>query len=140
MPISHPLHAETIQSAQRCEMIDITARIQALIDRRKIQDAMVIVHVLHTTAAITINENADPNVKIDMLEKLERLIPQDETYYLHDEGNSDSHLKASLVGNSVTLLVDHGKLQLGRWQGIHFCEFDGPRERRVVVKVVELDK
>lgn len=140
MPISHPLHAETIQTVQRNEMIDITSRITQLIDRKKVRDAMVIVHVLHTTAAITINENADPSVQQDFMEKLGRLIPQDETYYLHDEGNSDSHLKASLIGNTVTLLVDHGKLQLGRWQGVYLCEFDGPRERRVVVKIVELDK
>ena len=84
---------------------------------------------------MTINENADPDVKSDMLRKLEALIPHREPYYEHAEGNSDSHVKTSLVGNSVTVLIDDGRLVLGRWQGIYFCEFDGPREREMHVKV-----
>jgi secondary thiamine-phosphate synthase enzyme len=87
------------------------------------------------TAAVTINENADPDVKADMLKKLESLIPKREPYYEHAEGNSDSHVKTSLVGNSATVLIEGGKLVLGRWQGIYFCEFDGPREREMLVKV-----
>ncbi len=91
----------------------------------------------HTTAAVTINENADPDVKSDMLHKLETLVPKHESYYQHGEGNSDSHVKTSLVGNSVTVLVESGRLVLGRWQGIYFCEFDGPRTRQMQVKVVD---
>jgi secondary thiamine-phosphate synthase enzyme len=97
---------------------------------------MVIAYVPHTTAAVTINENADPDVRHDLLRKLEELIPKHEPYYQHGEGNSDSHVKTSLVGNSVTVLIEDGQLVLGRWQGIYFCEFDGPRTREMHVKVV----
>jgi secondary thiamine-phosphate synthase enzyme len=120
-------------------MIELTANVAAAVDRNAIRSGMAIVYVAHTTAAITINENADPDVKTDFLRKLEAMIPQNESYYRHDEGNSDSHLKASLVGQSVTVLIEHGKLQLGRWQGIYLCEFDGPRERRVLIKLVSFD-
>lgn len=134
-----PLISETVQTDTRNAMVEITSRIQRAIDRQRFKTGMVIVHVAHTTAGITINENADPDVKTDILAKLDRLIPQNETYYQHDEGNSDAHLKASLFGHSVTLLVEQGKLQLGRWQGVYLCEFDGPRERRVLIKMVDLD-
>jgi secondary thiamine-phosphate synthase enzyme len=133
-----PLQAEMVQTTKRNEMIELTSRVQQLIDRRHVQSGFAIVYVAHTTAAITINENADPDVKTDILRKLESLIPHNEPYYQHDEGNSDSHLKASLVGQSVTVLIENGRLQLGRWQGIYLCEFDGPRERRVLVKLVDL--
>jgi secondary thiamine-phosphate synthase enzyme len=92
-----------------------------------------------TTAAVTINENADPDVKSDMLRKLETLVPKHEPYYRHSEGNSDSHVKTSLVGNSVTVLIENGQLVLGRWQGIWFCEFDGPRQRQMHVKLVSFE-
>jgi secondary thiamine-phosphate synthase enzyme len=120
-------------------MVEITSRIQRAIDRQRYKSGMVVVYVAHTTAGITINENSDPDVKTDLIAKLEKLIPQNETYYQHDEGNSDAHLKASLFGHSVTVLVEQGKLQLGRWQGVFLCEFDGPRERRVLIKMIELD-
>jgi secondary thiamine-phosphate synthase enzyme len=94
--------------------------------------------VPHTTAAVTINENADPDVKHDMLRKLETLVPKQESYYRHGEGNSDSHVKASLVGNSVTVLIEEGQLVLSRWQGIYFCEFDGPRAREMHIRAVSL--
>jgi secondary thiamine-phosphate synthase enzyme len=110
------------------------------VSRERVQNGMVIVCVPHTTAAVTINENADPDVKHDMLAKLETLIPQRESYYRHGEGNSDSHVKTSLVGNSVTVLVEGGKLVLGTWQGIQFCEFDGPRSRKYQVKLVSFDR
>jgi secondary thiamine-phosphate synthase enzyme len=97
---------------------------------------MAIVYVPHTTAAVTINENADPDVKHDMLAKLSELIPKTEKYYRHSEGNSDSHVKTALVGNSVTVLIEGGRLVLGQWQGIYFCEFDGPRSREMHVKLV----
>lgn len=120
-------------------MIDITARIQQAIDRRQVSSGYAIVYIVHTTAAVTINENVDPAVKSDVLRKLSELIPQNERYYEHDEGNSDAHLKASLVGASVLVLIESGRLQLGRWQGVYFCEFDGPRERRVLIKLVDLE-
>ena len=134
-----PLISELIQTTQRGEMIDITPRVQKQIERRSIRQGMAVVYVAHTTAGVTINENADPAVKRDLLHKLDALIPQIEEYYEHDEGNSDAHLKASLMGSSVTLLIESGKLQLGRWQGVYLCEFDGPRERRVMVKLINLD-
>lgn len=135
-----PLLPETIQTAVRNQMIEVTPIVAAAVNRNSIRSGMAVVYVAHTTAAVTINENADPDVKTDLLRKLEMMIPQNESYYRHDEGNSDSHLKASLVGQSVTVLIEHGKLQLGRWQGIYLCEFDGPRERRVLIKLVSFDQ
>jgi secondary thiamine-phosphate synthase enzyme len=126
---------ETIQTSLRSEMIDITARVRRLLGQSGIQDGFALVYVPHTTAAVTINENADPDVKSDLLQKLETLIPQRESYYQHAEGNSDSHVKTSLVGNTVTVLIDNGRLVLGQWQGIYFCEFDGPRQREFMVKL-----
>jgi secondary thiamine-phosphate synthase enzyme len=136
---SIPAFEERIPTQSRCQMIEITDRVQRLVTRQRIRDGMVIVCVPHTTAAVTINENADPDVKHDMLLKLQTLIPKNETYYQHGEGNSDSHVKTSLVGNSVTVLIEGGKLVLGTWQGIQFCEFDGPRERKCLVKIVSFD-
>ncbi|HEX8340135.1 MAG TPA: secondary thiamine-phosphate synthase enzyme YjbQ [Tepidisphaeraceae bacterium] len=130
----------TFQTQHRNEMVELTARVQQGVTSAGVGSGMAVVFVAHTTAAITINENADPDVKTDLLRKLETLIPQNETYYQHDEGNSDSHLKASLVGQSVTVLIEQGRLQLGRWQGIYLCEFDGPRERRVLLKLVSFDE
>jgi secondary thiamine-phosphate synthase enzyme len=126
---------EAVQTHARSEMIDVTSRVEKLVAKHGVTDGYVIVYVPHTTAAVTINENADPDVKSDMLKKLQALIPQQETYYEHAEGNSDSHVKTSVVGNSVTVLIDGGKLVLGQWQGIYFCEFDGPREREMMVKM-----
>jgi secondary thiamine-phosphate synthase enzyme len=136
----HPIRIvrESIQTKSRNEMIDVTERVQrALLNQ--LQDGFVIVYVPHTTAAVTINENADPDVRHDMLSKLETLVPKSETYYQHGEGNSDAHVKASLVGSSVTVLVERARLVLGRWQGIYFCEFDGPRQRELLIKIVRLD-
>lgn len=129
---------ESIRTHKRAEMIEITGRIQELVKASKVSSGIVIVHVPHTTAAVTINENADPDVKHDLLKKLEMLIPHEEGYYRHGEGNSDSHLKTSLTGNSVTVLVEDGELMLGTWQGIQFCEFDGPRQREIYVKIAAL--
>jgi secondary thiamine-phosphate synthase enzyme len=98
-------------------------------------DGMAIVYVPHRPAAVTINENYDPDVKSDMLKKLETLIPKQESYYQHDEGNSDSHVKTSLVGNSATVLIENGDLVLGRWQGIYFCEFDWAGRAEMYVKL-----
>ena len=123
-----------VQTQQRNEFIDITDRVQHHLKRRSIRQGVCVVYCPHTTAAITVNENADPDVVHDMLLWLNRTIPKDQPGFRHNEGNSDSHLKASLVGPSVTLLVENGELVLGRWQGIYFCEFDGPRTRRVHVQ------
>jgi secondary thiamine-phosphate synthase enzyme len=129
------LETESVRTHARSEMIDVTSRVQKIVAKHRVTDGYVIVYVPHTTAAVTINENADPDVKSDMLKKLETLIPKREPYYEHAEGNSDSHVKTSLAGNSVTVLIEDGELVLGRWQGIYFCEFDGPREREMMVKV-----
>jgi len=127
-----------IKTSQRSEMIDVTSLVQREIEG-KLRDGVVLVFVPHTTAAVTINENADPDVKHDLLKKLETLVPKNESYYQHSEGNSDSHVKTSLVGNSVMVIVTNGRLDLGRWQGIQFCEFDGPREREMYVKILGMD-
>ena len=133
---SLPLETQTVRTGSRNEMVEVTDRLQRLVRSHQLLEGMIVAYVPHTTAAVTINENADPDVKRDMLQKLTTLIPQREAYYHHGEGNSDSHVKTSLVGNSVTVLVERGKLVLGRWQGVYFCEFDGPREREMHVKLV----
>src|SRR5262245_51193772 len=135
---SIPILNETVETSTRVEMVDITDRIQKLIRTKNVRDGYVIVFSPHTTTALTINEHADPDVKYDIVKKLEALVPQMESFYQHDEGNSDAHVKTALVGNSVTVLIDGGKLVLGRWQGVFFCEFDGPRERRMNVKLVSV--
>ncbi|HEX6036979.1 secondary thiamine-phosphate synthase enzyme YjbQ [Longimicrobium sp.] len=124
-----------VRTSARSEMVEITDQVQALLDRG-VREGAVVVQSLHTTAAITINENADPFVVDDVLRKLDGLIPRDEPFYKHAEGNSDSHLKTSFFGPSVTVIVSGGRLVLGTWQGIYLCEFDGPRERRVAVQLL----
>ena len=130
------MHTQTISTNHRQQMLDITDTIQSLITKEKITEGLAIVFVPHTTAAVTINENADPDVQHDLLLKLARLIPKEETGYNHSEGNSDSHLKSALVGNTATIIIENGRLHLGQWQGIFFCEFDGPRERHFNIKLV----
>ena len=137
---ANPLHTETLKTATRSQMIDVTDRVQRVVTSAEVQHGMAIVFAPHTTAAITINENADPDVKADMLKKLETLVPKHEPYYQHNEGNSDSHVKTSLVGNSVLVLIENGRLVLGTWQGIYFCEFDGPRAREMHLKVVGFEQ
>jgi secondary thiamine-phosphate synthase enzyme len=124
-----------ISTKSRNQMIDITSRVSSLVGQSGITNGDVIVYCPHTTAAITINENADPSVPHDLLLTLEELMPQHRSGYRHSEGNSDSHCKSSLVGCSEQILIKGGTLQLGTWQGIFFCEFDGPRSRRVIVQV-----
>ena len=125
-----------VSSAAREEMIEITREVSeklAEIDRR---DGVCFLFTQHTTCGLTINENADPDVKSDMLGFLKRLIPQYEPNFKHFEHNSDAHIKSSLVGSSVAVPFADGELLLGRWQGIYLCEFDGPRERTVLMKVL----
>jgi secondary thiamine-phosphate synthase enzyme len=118
------------------EMIDITRQVQALVHKSGISDGMCVVFVPHTTAAVTINENADPAVIRDMLAELNKIIPLQDGYG-HSEGNSAAHIKSSLTGCSQTVLIEKGTLQLGTWQSLFFCEFDGPRKRKVLVKIIE---
>ena len=134
---SHPLVTEPVKTRQRSEIVDVTDAVRRIVRAQRVRDGMVILYVPHTTAAVTINENYDPDVKSDLLKKLDALIPKNESYYQHDEGNSDSHLKTAIVGNSATVLIERGDLVLGRWQGIYFCEFDGPRERELYVKLLD---
>jgi secondary thiamine-phosphate synthase enzyme len=126
---------ETINVRSRCqtEFIDITDRVQDAIKGERISDGVCYVYVSHTTAGLTINENADPSVHHDIVMALDRIVPDDQPYR-HMEGNSPAHIKASLMGSSITVFVKSGRLVLGTWQGIYFCEFDGPRTRRVYVK------
>ncbi len=121
----------TIQTSRRNEFIDITAQIQELVE--EVSEGVATVFVPHTTTAVTINENADPAVPRDILKKLEELIPQQDNYS-HMEGNSDAHIKASLLGSSVRVIIKDGQLLLGTWQAIFFCEFDGPRTRKFYVQ------
>jgi secondary thiamine-phosphate synthase enzyme len=124
-----------ISTKSRSQMIDITSQVGSLVNQSGVTNGDVIVYCPHTTAAITINENADPSVPHDMLLTLEQLLPQHRSGYRHSEGNSDSHCKSSLIGCSEQILLKGGSLQLGTWQGIFFCEFDGPRSRKVIVQI-----
>lgn len=125
-----------LRSEERNQMIEITREVQAVVERSGVREGVVVAQSLHTTAALTINENADPDVVHDLLEKSGRLVPREEPFYRHAEGNSDSHLKTSFFGPSLVVIVSGGQLVLGTWQGIYFCEFDGPRKRRVAVQVM----
>jgi secondary thiamine-phosphate synthase enzyme len=125
----------TIDSRQRVELIDITDRVRTAIRSSGIAEGLAVVYTPHTTAAVTINENADPDVASDLVTALNQLVPFDNRYR-HTEGNSAAHVKSSLVGASETLIVQGGTPLLGTWQGVYFCEFDGPRRRQVQVRVV----
>lgn len=124
-----------VRSRSRTEFIDITADVRELVRLANVGNGICHLFVLHTTAAITVNEGADPAVQRDITTFLGKLVPND-PYFTHAEGNSDAHIKSSLVGASETLLVENGKLVLGTWQAVYFCEFDGPRSRKVAVKIV----
>ncbi len=124
----------TIETSSREEMINITALVQRAVAESKLDSGLAFCFVPHTTAAITINEDADPDVRHDMLYKLNKEIPQINGYH-HAEGNSDAHIKASLIGPSQLIAFEERRLLLGRWQGVFFCEFDGPRQRRLMVRV-----
>ncbi|WP_031513562.1 secondary thiamine-phosphate synthase enzyme YjbQ [Desulfofalx alkaliphila] len=123
-----------VKTHQRTEMVDLTKEILKLLQQSKVTDGICYIFIPHTTAGVTINENADPTVVTDMLGALNKLVPVHNNY-LHSEGNSDAHIKATLVGASETVLITDGTLQLGTWQGIYLCEFDGPRNRKVMVKI-----
>ncbi|MFA5554399.1 MAG: secondary thiamine-phosphate synthase enzyme YjbQ [Phycisphaerae bacterium] len=124
-----------VRTKKRNELVDITSDIRSIVRQSGIQQGDVIVFCPHTTAAITINENADPSVMHDILLTLEELIPENRRGYRHGEGNSDAHVKSSMFGAGEQILINSGSLVLGTWQGIYFCEFDGPRSRNVIVQV-----
>jgi secondary thiamine-phosphate synthase enzyme len=129
------LQTLTVRTGSHTEFLDLTDRIQAAVRESGVQEGLCHLFVPHTTAAVTINENADPSVRADILMVLNKLISQREPYR-HQEGNSPAHIKASLIGPQLTLMVSGSRLVLGTWQGIFFCEFDGPRTRRLHLKIV----
>ncbi len=120
----------SVHSGTRIEFIDITDKVQKAVDDSQVKDGIIFLYVPHTTAGLTINENYDRAVKQDIIGKLNNLIPENSNY-MHSEGNSDSHIKSSLIGNELFLFIEDKKLVIGRWQGVFFCEFDGPRKREV---------
>jgi secondary thiamine-phosphate synthase enzyme len=122
-----------VKTQAREELVDITARVREELVSSGVKDGILSIYVPHTTAAVTINESADPSVKEDILMTLRKIVP-DSLAYRHSEGNSPAHVKASLIGSSIKVIVEEGQLSLGTWQGIFFCEFDGPRNRRVFIK------
>lgn len=125
-----------IKTNKRVELIDITEYVESLIKKTKVNSGVCLIFCPHTTAGLTINENADPAVTSDIISTLNKIIPFD-AGYAHSEGNSDSHLKSSLFGASLSIFIENSKLTLGQWQGIYFCESDGPRQREAWVKVIE---
>jgi secondary thiamine-phosphate synthase enzyme len=124
-----------LSTKTRCQMVDITGQVDSVVRQAGISDGDAIVYCPHTTAAIAINENADPSVAHDILLTLDELVPRHRAGYRHGEGNSDAHCKSTLIGCGKQILIKDGTLDLGTWQGIFFCEFDGPRSRRVIVQV-----
>jgi secondary thiamine-phosphate synthase enzyme len=129
------LRSFSVATKSRQELCNITPQIQGLIAESEVSRGLCYIFVLHTTAGITINENADPDVSRDILEHLEKLVPQGRSYR-HREGNAPAHIKASLMGSSQIVPIEGGRLNLGTWQGIFLCEFDGPRQRTVTVKLL----
>ena len=127
-----------VRTNSRTEMIDITSLVQAAVKERKVKSGICVIFTPHTTAAVTINENADPDVPIDIISALERAFPQTANYR-HAEGNSPAHAKSSLVGASELVLIEDGRIVLGVWQSIFFCEFDGPRSRKIFLSIISGD-
>ncbi|MCM8783560.1 MAG: secondary thiamine-phosphate synthase enzyme YjbQ [Candidatus Omnitrophica bacterium] len=124
-----------IKTTKRVDLVDITEKIGSLVRKSGIKEGICFLFCPHTTAGITINENADPSVRHDIINVLNKLIPQDGNY-AHAEGNADSHAKATLIGPSLSIFIENGELCLGSWQGVYFCEGDGPRQREVWVKII----
>jgi len=126
----------SVKTHKRSEFIDITGEVDNFVQKQDVQEGMCFVYVIHTTAAITINENADPSVQKDIIEELNKIVPWSDNY-AHMEGNAAAHIKASILGSTISVPVSRGKLALGTWQGIFFCEFDGPRKREVIIQTVK---
>jgi secondary thiamine-phosphate synthase enzyme len=129
------VHKINIRTGSRTELIDITDKIQQVVAKSKVSDGACVVFVPHTTAGITINENADPSVRKDILKELNKIVPFNDGYE-HSEGNAAAHIKASLMGASINIIIEGGALTLGTWQGVYFAEFDGPRSREVWVNII----
>ena len=125
-----------VETRSNAQMIDITAKVQEIVKESGVRDGLCYVFIPHTTAGVTINENADPDVVTDILKETAKMVPWEDGYR-HVEGNSAAHIKASMMGFSQVVFVENGRLVLGTWQGIYFCEFDGPRSRKALVKIVE---
>ncbi|ADO84155.1 secondary thiamine-phosphate synthase enzyme YjbQ [Ilyobacter polytropus] len=123
-----------LKTSGKCEMVDITKRIKEAVYKNRWNDGILVVFSMHTTGGITINESYDPDVQHDLIRALDKMVP--DLNFRHMEGNSDAHLKTSLIGAESTLIVEKGELLLGTWQGVYFCEFDGGRERRVLLKFI----
>ena len=130
------MHTFNVQTNSRDQMVEITLQIREFVSKSGITGGQVIVYIPHTTAGVTINENADPDVVHDFLKQLDLMVPWRQPFYRHAEGNSASHVKASMMGFSATVFIERGNLVLGTWQGIYFCEFDGPRNRKVHLKIL----
>jgi len=126
----------SVSTSRRNEFVDVTEKVRSVVRESGVKEGCVHLYVPHTTAAVTINENYDPAVKSDILNKLSDIVPAG-AGYSHAEGNADSHIKASIIGSSEFIPVTGGDIDLGRWQGIFFCEFDGPRSRRMLIQVIE---
>ncbi len=126
----------SVKTHSHSELVNITGLVQEAVSESKVTEGVCIVFVPHTTAGVTINENADPDVKSDILMKLDKLVDWNDRDYRHDEGNSAGHIKATMTGFSQSVIIQNGQLQLGTWQHIYFAEFDGPRSRRVKVKII----
>jgi len=124
----------SVKTRSRTEMVDINSQVAAIVRESGIDEGLCTVYVPHTTAGVTINENADPDVPRDIVDELNKVVPFNDNYH-HVEGNAAAHIKATLVGSSATVLVSKGQLVLGTWQSVFFCEFDGPRSRSVIVRV-----
>jgi len=127
----------SVKTNSRIELIDITEKIQAIVAKSKVKQGICFIFCPHTTAGLTINENADPSVRRDILQALNKLVPAN-AGYSHSEGNADSHIKSSIFGASLTIFIEDGQLAFGTWQGIYFCEGDGPRSRQVWIKIQSL--
>lgn len=126
----------SVKTHSQTELVDITSAVQKIVAESKIDEGVCYLYVPHTTAAITINENADPSVRKDILKEINKIVPFDDNYS-HLEGNAAAHIKSTLVGVSLSIFIHKGRLDLGTWQGIYFCEFDGPRSREVWIKIIK---
>jgi len=125
-----------VSTGKRTEFVEITSKVEEVVRKSGIENGICFIYVPHTTCGLTINENADPSVKKDIINKLEELVPENGRYS-HLEGNADAHIKSSIVGHSLVVFIENGNLQLGTWQGIFLCEFDGPRRRQVWLKIIQ---
>ena len=130
------MHEFTVRTRQHAEFVNIDRDVQQIIDAARVKEGVCTLFVPHTTAGITINENADPDVVHDMIYALDKAVPWDDPRYTHAEGNTAAHVKASMLGNSATLFIRDGRLAYGAWQSLYFCEFDGPRSRKVWVRIL----